>query len=213
MPNMTYKQMIQRRARKHQFLRKCFKLDPDFKRYYQKKIDEVTNRVNELKRTEGGCNLLPCAYDPEYHVIMRYLQLPKGRALAKRLGLYAKPSIVRVSKTDGPARVLTLEIKLRHSRTEIKPALEHTLKYFKGRLLGKSRVSKVSPSPPIIHHYLGKAEVTRKKVTEEDCLYVEIDLRHHVKDILKVINPMLPRKPPTGPRFKQRRKVNPLAGC
>jgi hypothetical protein len=200
---MSYSQMVRRRGQKRYSLWQAFRRNPSFARYYKQHIDKAKKYVAELKETIGSRDLAqpPHAFDPEYYVIMSYLKLPEGRNLAKRLRLSPPPrSIVRVSTMDGPAGILTLEIKLKHSRTEVIPALERTLRYYRRRVIGKSRVNEVPSHPPIIHD---------PEKDSEECRYVEVDLRHSNKDILQAINSLLPQKPPSGPHHKQKRKVDP----
>jgi hypothetical protein len=110
---------------------------------------------------------------------------------------------------DGLANVLTFEIKLKHSRTEILPALRLTLRHYRDGVLGKPPEDvKVPSHPPVLNHYCNMVEYPGGDF--EECLYIEVDLRHDIGVILRAINSFVPRKKATGPRFKQKRKVNPL---
>jgi hypothetical protein len=205
-PKKTYEQLVRRRAQIREVSWQAFRRTPAFTRYYQENIDRVRKHVAELKKNEDAHNLpqpTRSSYDPEYHVIMDFLKLPEGQELVTRLGLSPVPrSIVRVSIMDGPARVLTFEINLAHSVTEIMAAFGFTLRRTRRRVLGRHRVSTVSPSPPIV-----RQDVEERQ--DRKFLLVEINLQHQAKDILKAVKLLLPRSRPTGPRQKQKRKVDP----
>jgi hypothetical protein len=206
LPKLTYKQLTKRRAQIREHYWQAFWRNSAFVRYRRENLDEVKKFVAALEKTEDARNLHKLArssYDPEYYVIMGYLKLAEGRDLGTRLGLSPAPrSIVRIATMDGPAGVLTFEIGLAHSVTEIMAALIFKVGPTQGRVLGRHRVSTVSLIPPILRHDLEERE-------DGKFLIVEIILQHHGKDILKAVKALLPRSRPTGPRQKQKRKVDP----